>query len=262
MSEAIKFDQVEQGPANVTPIMPNLGQNAQATPRSAEMSPGPGFRVCTRFTRPARHLWSAFSEFETADISDAMNRLYAFDPKIVNVANPAPLTGPALCVKVYPGDNLMVHKALDLAEPGDIMVIDSSHSTQNAVVGDLIANKAKHRGIAGFIIDGLVRDIEGVIETGLPVYARGVTAFGPLHRGPGEINYPISCGGVVVRPGDIVAADKSGIAVIPGDNAEEILARLDTRKDTLAEYVADVKRGKFSNAWVDAELERNNCRID
>lgn len=262
MTDAATAENLIEGPATITQISEARTASQKETPRSAEMSPGPGFRIRTAFTRPVRSLWTAFGEFETADISDAMNRLYAFDPKIINVSNELPLIGPALCVKVYPGDNLMVHKALDLAEPGDVMVIDSSHSMQNAVVGDLIANKAKHRGIAGFIIDGLVRDIEGIIETGLPVYARGITAFGPLHRGPGEINYPISCGGVVVRPGDIVAADKSGVAVVPGDSAEEILARLDTRKDSLSSYVENVKQGKFSNAWVDAELERNNCRID
>jgi len=236
--------------------------STKTRPRSAEMSAGPGFRIRTRINRLPRDVWEAFGEYETADISDMMNRLYTFDPRIRNVSNDLPLVGPALCVKVFPGDNLMVHKALDLAKPGDVMVIDTSNSGQNAVIGDLVSNKARHRGIAGFIVDGLVRDLDGIRETGMPVYARGVTAFGPLHRGPGEINYPISCGGVVVHPGDIVAADRSGIVVIPMGYARELLVRLEAHKAALAEYVENVKRGIFDNSWVDHQLEEDSCLID
>src|SRR5690606_30332237 len=123
-----------------------------------------------------------------------LNRMYTMNPQIHNLVNNEPLFGPACTVKVFPGDNLMVHKSLDLAQPGDVVVVDTSGSRENAVLGDLVTTKAKHRGIAGFIIDGLVRDLPGMREVGLPVYARGVTPFGPLHRGPGELNYTISCG--------------------------------------------------------------------
>ena len=147
--------------------------------------------------------------------------------QIRNVANDAPLCGPALTVKTFPGDNLMVHKALDVAQPGDVIVIDASQSMTAAMVGDMIAHKARARGVAGFILDGLIRDHEGVIETGLPIYARGITPFGPLHRGPGEINHPISCGGIVVQAGDIVTADKSGVTIVPHRWAAEVLRRLE-----------------------------------
>jgi RraA family protein len=251
----------KRGSAKGPKRAPDTSRDAKK-PRSAEMTPGPGFRIRADIARPPVKVWQAFAGYETADISDMMNRLYTFDPAIRNVSNELPLVGPALCVKVFPGDNLMVHKALDLATPGDILVIDTSQSGQNAVLGDLIANKAKHRGIAGVVVDGLIRDLEGVRETGLPVYARGVTAFGPLHRGPGEINHPISCGGVVVYPGDIIAADESGIVVVPADYAEELLVRLDAHKAALASYVANVKRGIFSNAWVDAQLQKEKCRFE
>jgi RraA family protein len=231
-------------------------------PQSSEMSGGPGFRIRSQFSRPPRHLCAAFADYEVADISDMMNRLYTTDCGIRNVANNARIVGPALCVKVFPGDNLMVHKALDLAQRGDILVVDTGSSTHNAVLGDLVANKARHRGFAGVIIDGLVRDIEGIVESGLPVFARGVTAFGPLHRGPGEVNYPISCGGVVVHPGDIIAADAGGVVIIPQAHATDVLARLDARREALAEYTANVKKGVFSNAWVDAQLEEANCPIE
>jgi RraA family protein len=228
-------------------------------PKSAEMTPGPGFMICTNFVRPSPEILQGFEEFETADVSDVLNRLYAMNGDIRNVSNDLGLLGPACTVKVYPGDNLMVHKALDIARPGDVVVIDCSGAMTNAVLGDLVANKAKHRGIAGYIIDGPVRDLDGIRQTGLPVYARGVTPFGPLHRGPGEINTPICCGGIVVNPGDIIKADATGIAVVPRDYAAEILERLQDSKRRLADYVANVRRGIFSNDWVDEQLRESGC---
>jgi hypothetical protein len=112
----------------------------------------------------------------------------------------------------------MVHKSLDIAKPGDVVVIDahgSKGTSINAALGDIISTKAKHRGIAGFIVDGSIRDLPGILELDLPVFARGTTVMGPLHRGPGEVNYPIACGGTVINPGDVMVADASGIVAIP-----------------------------------------------
>ena len=231
-------------------------------PRSAEMTPGPGFMIRRQIQRPARELIDAYLAFETADISDMLNRMYCMSGSFTNFANDRSLVGPACTVKLYPGDNLMVHKALDIAEPGDVVVVDSSGSMNAAVLGDMVANKARHRGIAGFIVDGLIRDRDGVMECGLPVYARGVTPFGPLHRGPGEINHPVCCGGIVVHPGDIVRADGDGVVVVPQWSAAGILDALKRNRARTARYVADVKRGEFSNAWVDAQLSEAGCVID
>lgn len=234
-----------------------------AKPKSAEMIPGPGFRVrkCDPSTRVSPEIIAGYRAFETPDISDMMNRMYTMDCRIKNLANDLPLIGPACTVKVYPGDNLMVHKALDIAEPGDILVIDTAGSEKNAVMGDLIANKAFHRGIAGFVVDGLIRDQPGVAEVGLPVFARGVTPFGPLHRGPGELNYSVSCGGVVVNPGDLIVADMNGVVVVRSEFAAEILLRLEEHSEKMKQYITDVKKGKFSNDWVDEQLKLDRCSI-
>src|SRR5665811_747715 len=175
-------------------------------PKTAELHPGPGFRIRNDIERPDPALVSALGGFDTPAISDLMNRLYTMTPEISNLTDPQlRLAGPACTVKVYPGDNLMVHKSLDIASPGDVVVIDTSSSSLTAVLGDLVCTKARHRGIAGFVVDGLVRDLPGIRALGdLPVFARGVTPVGPLHRGPGEINHPISTGGIVVHPGDVV----------------------------------------------------------
>ena len=234
---------------------------SHAKPKSSEMTPGPGFMIRTEFPRLSQEFIEQFREFATADVSDVLNRLYAMDGAIRNQTNDKELLGTACTVKLYPGDNLMVHKALDIAKPGDVVVVDCSGAMSNAVLGDLVANKSIHRKIGGYVIDGLIRDLDGIKETGLPVYARGVTPFGPLHRGPGEINTPICCGGIVVNPGDIIKADTTGIAVIPRSFADDIIKRLQASKARLAEYVASVKRGDFSNQWVDEQLQENGCEI-
>lgn len=226
-------------------------------PKTAEMHPGPGFRLRYEIERPDPELVAAFAAFETPPISDQMNALYTMVPEIRNLTDPnLRLLGPACTVKVYPGDNLMVHKALDIARPGDVIVVDAGGSPMNAALGDLVATKARHRGIVGFVVDGLIRDVPGILRLGdLPVFARGITPIRPLHRGPGEINYPISAGGIVVNPGDIVVGDLNGIVVVPRSVAADLLERLRAQAAAEADYVAAVGRGEFSNAWVDALLE-------
>lgn len=231
-------------------------------PASADMFPGPGFRVKTEFNRPDSHLMAMFGEFSTPDISDLLNRLYAVDPGIMCLTGKSHhLCGPACTVKVFPGDNLMVHKALDVARPGDVVVVDARGSSMNAVLGDLVSTKAKHRGIAGFLVDGFVRDLPAISQLDFPVFARGTTSIGPLHRGPGEINFPICCGGVVVNPGDVVVADGAGTVVIPQEIASELLVRLQNQRVSQAAYLAGVKRGDFSNEWVDRILREAGCAV-
>lgn len=231
-------------------------------PRSAELHPGPGFRVRLDFPRPDPALMQAFAPFATPDISDLLNRLFAVDPAIrCLTGDHHRLCGPACTVKVFPGDNLMVHKSLDVARPGDVVVVDAGGSPMNAVLGDLVSMKAKHRGIAGFVVDGLVRDLPGIQELDFPAFARGVTSIGPLHRGPGEINFPICCGGVVVNPGDLVIADIAGIVVVPREILAELLQRLQAHEETNSSYLASVRRGDFSNEWVDRILGDLSCPL-
>jgi RraA family protein len=228
-------------------------------PQSAEMHIGPGFRIEQYVSRPDSSIVKGLALFDTPSVSDLMNRLYSLAPGIHSMTDPAlPIAGPAITVKVFPGDNLMVHKSLDIAEPGDVVVVDARASTMTAVLGDLVCTKARHRGVAGFVVDGFVRDLPAIQALGnFPVYARGATPIGPLHRGPGEINYPISVGGVVVQAGDIIIGDANGVVVVPRDVAPELLSRLKDRSATEAAYYAAVARGEFSNEWVDSILMQN-----
>jgi RraA family protein len=233
-------------------------------PQTAAMHPGPGFRIRTQIDRPNPSTVTALGSFDTPQISDLMNRLYALSPTIRNLTDDRlPLCGPACTVKVYPGDNLMVHKSLDIAQPGDVIVVDTSGSNASAALGDLVSTKARHRGIAGFVVDGLIRDLPGIRALGdFPVYARGTTPVGPLHRGPGEINYPISAGGVVVNPGDVIVGDATGIVVVPREIADELLERLTSAATRERDYVAAVARGDFSNDWVDNALAQHGVAVD
>jgi regulator of RNase E activity RraA len=232
-------------------------------PKTAEMHPGPGFRIRLEIDRPPGELIERIGAFDTPAISDLMNRLYSMVPAIKNVTDPAlRILGPACTVKVYPGDNLMVHKSLDVAKPGDVVVVDTSASSLTAVLGDLVSTKARHRGISGFVVDGLIRDLPAIRGLGdFPVFARGVTPIGPLHRGPGELNYPISAGGIVVQPGDIVIGDANGVVIVPQELAPEMVRRLEERRAVEADYTAAVARGEFSNEWVDAALRESEVEI-
>jgi regulator of RNase E activity RraA len=243
---------------------PTPSAQAVNKPKSATIYPGPGFRIRREIERPDPSIAAGLREFATPAISDLMNRLYTMEVGIRPMTDEnLTLCGPACTVKVYPGDNLMVHKALDIAEPGDVIVVDTSGSHMGAVLGDLISTKAKHRGIAGFLVDGLIRDLPGIRDLGdFPVFARGVTPIGPLHRGPGEINYPVSAGGLVVAGGDIIVGDANGVAVVPREIAEDLLGRLREQAAAESNYTAAVARGQFSNAWVDEILSQHDLRFD
>ena len=242
---------------------PATGAGSQK-PKSAEMHPGPGFRLKFAIERPDADLVARFAAFDTPFISDHLNRLFTMSTAIQLLTDPAHrLLGPACTVKVFPGDNLMVHKALDIARPGDVLVIDASASSLTAVLGDLVSTKARHRGIAGVVLDGLIRDLPAIRKlVDFPVFARGVTPIGPLHRGPGEVNYPVSAGGIVVSPGDIIVGDLNGVVVVPRDVAASVVARIEVRAAIERDYQAAVARGDFSNAWVDDYLQAAGVRPD
>jgi regulator of RNase E activity RraA len=233
-------------------------------PKSAEMHPGPGFRARVEIERPDAAAIAALGEFATPTISDRLNRLFTMHAAIKPVTTATNrILGPACTVRCYPGDNLMVHKSLDIAQPGDVIIVDTSSSPMTAVLGDLISTKARHRGIAGFVVDGLIRDLPDIEALqDFPVFARGVTPIGPLHRGPGEINHAISAGGIVVYPGDVVVGDPNGVVVVPRACVETVLRRLQEQVAAEADYTAAVARGDFSNAWVDAILEQHGVALE
>lgn len=220
-----------------------------------------GLRIFPYINRPPKVLIEGFAGIPVANIADNMNRTSCIDAKIRPI-NEIPLLGPAFTVKVRPGDNLMLHRALDLAEPGDIIVVDAQGDLSNAIMGELMTLWAKKRGIGGFIIDGAIRDLGALKKMGLPIYAAGITPAGPYKDGPGEINVPISCGGVVVNPGDILVGDEDGIVVINPRDAEELLEKARAKSRAEIQTIKDIENLCWDRTWVERDLRARGMVVE
>ncbi|AOS65936.1 RraA family protein [Actinoalloteichus hymeniacidonis] len=168
---------------------------------------------------------AALAEIATATVGDAMGRFGILHSRIQSIWPGAKLAGRAFTVWTRGGDNLYIHRALDLAFPGDVIVVNGFSDDTRALIGELIGEKAKARGIAGFVLDGAARDAADLQELGVPVFARSITPAGPFKDGPGVLGGTIAVGGVAVAPGDIVLGDADGVAVVPLAEAEAVLER-------------------------------------
>lgn len=187
------------------------------------MSSNVGFRIYENFTRPDPKLIEGFRGIPSSNIGDMMNRLYCMDAGISPMNKVDSMVGCAFTVKVPIGDNLIFHRALDLAKPGDILVIDGAGALDRSLAGEIMMTFAEKKGFAGVIVDGALRDLDGIQKMSMPVYARGITPQGPYKNGPGEINVPVCCGGIAVLPGDIIVGDGDGVVVIRPADAPHLL---------------------------------------
>lgn len=160
------------------------------------------------------------------------------------------VAGPALTVRTRPGDNLVVHRALDLAQPGDVLVVDGGGSLERAVLGELMTRYAVTRGLAALVVDGAVRDAEGLVAGPLPVFALGVNHLGPYKDGPGEIHGPVQAGGTVVRSGDVVVGDGDGVVVLPHERAAAVVSLGEERLLGEERQFADIAAGRWDRTWV------------
>ncbi|MGO4421941.1 RraA family protein, partial [Streptomyces sp. MCAF7] len=175
-------------------------------------------------TRPTAEVVSGYEGLATANIGDAMDRLGLLDSGISAVWSSARAVGRALTVWTRAGDNQAIHEALKIAQPGDVIVVNGAGDTSRALIGELIAERARARGVVAMVLDGAARDVEVLAEMGFPVWARAVTPAGPYKFGPGRVGEPVAVGGVVCRTGDLVAADGDGVVVVPADRAVSVLA--------------------------------------
>ena len=160
------------------------------------------------------------------------------------------VAGPALTVRTRPGDNLVVHRALDLAEPGDVLVVDAGGFGERAILGELMGRYAVTRGLAALVVDGVVRDAEGLAAGPIPVFAGGINHLGPYKDGPGEIHGPVQAGGTVVRSGDIVVGDGDGVVVIAHERAAEVVALGQARLSSEEEQFEQIATGTWDRSWV------------
>ena len=222
-----------------------------------------GCRIIKDFPRPDPALVERFRGMPVANIDDNMQRIAAVHSDIKPVGYKGQMVGVAFTVRVAPGDNLMLHAAMDLAKPGDVIIIDAGGFTERAIFGELMATYMKIRGIQGVICDGAIRDYGGLAELeNFRVYARAATPNGPYKNGPGEINTPVVCGGLTVYPGDIVVADDDGVLFIRPDEAEALA----NATEKVEAYEADIMKhiledGTYIRPWVDKKLQEIGCEI-
>ncbi|MCV2488189.1 RraA family protein [Geodermatophilus sp. YIM 151500] len=201
-----------------------------------------------------------FSRIPVSNLSDVLERMAGF-PGIQPVGGSLSslggraMVGPALTVRTRPGDNLVVHKALDLARPGDVLVVDARGELVNAILGELMAEYAATRGIAGLVVDGAVRDQNSLSGGRIPVFARGFSHLGPYKNGPGEIHGPVSIAGVAVNDGDVVLGDADGVAVVPRARARQALEAAEQVVAKEADQMRAIRAGTWDRSWVDASLK-------
>jgi 4-hydroxy-4-methyl-2-oxoglutarate aldolase len=216
----------------------------------------PGFRVKAEWARPDRALLDSFGEASSAQVADAMSRLGAMDAGIRPVWQSPRVIGCALTVWCHAGDNLMLHKALSLARAGDVVVMNTQGNVTNSGFGELIATSAVKIGIRAVIVDGTVRDVEALDRLKLPVYSRGLSPNGCNKDGAGEVGTVIACGGVAVRPGDVIVADRDGVTVVPFDDAEEVARLAAAQVERERKRLAEIERGAIVRPEIDEVLRK------
>jgi regulator of RNase E activity RraA len=221
-----------------------------------------GFSITPIGRRVSPDVVRKFKPLPVANISDCMSRLTAGGPRLRPYHAGGVLAGPAFTVKTRPGDNLMVHKALDIASPGDVVVVDAGGELTNSIVGEIMISYAINRGIAGIVINGSIRDSDALRRLDFPVFAAGVTHRGPYKSGPGEIGRTIAIDGMVIEPGDLIIGDGDGLLCIAYDEVEEVYQAASAKKKAEDKILADLKAGgAMDRAWVDASLKQLGCKF-
>ena len=207
--------------------------------------------IRAEFPRPSRESLAPFRDAPTGWVADAGGRRGALDHRLRPLTRAARFVGTALTVQSRPVDNLAPYAALKFARPGDVLMVATDDCTTAAVMGDVLVGMARNAGIVAAVTDGMVRDIAGIDAVGIPVFARGLTPNSPFKDGPGSIGLPISLGGLVVEPGDLVVGDADGVVVVPRGRIAALAAELDAVARKEAAMDAAVADGATAPAWLD-----------
>ncbi len=220
---------------------------------------GQGFRIAARTRKVDEATVARFAKLPVANVSDVMARMTAGGARLRPMHAGGVMAGPAFTVKTRPGDNLMVHRALDLADPGDVIVVDAGGDLTNAIIGELMLAFAEHRRLGGFVINGAIRDYAAIHAGSFPVFAAGITHRGPYKDGPGEINVPVAIDGMVVEPGDLMIGDEDGLLCVPYDALETVARDAEAKQAAEEKQMAATKAGTIDRSWVEATLRKLGC---
>jgi RraA family protein len=223
------------------------------------MSTYKAIRKIPSATQADPNVLAALREIPVAALSDNMHRnigtvgLHPYHRPVRQT-----MAGTAVTARSRGGDNLTYLRALEFCRPGDVLVIDAGGDLNNAVVGGILSFYAASVGVVGVVVDGAVRDVAELREREFPVYARGATHRGPYKDGPGEINVPISVGGMVVNPGDIVVGDQDGLLAIPQEGVQQLIEKARAHLETEAQTIRAMKEGRWDRSFIDALEARCN----
>jgi RraA family protein len=218
-----------------------------------------GFRVLKQ-QRAVDATWvERYRSLPVANVSDSMYRMTAGGTRIHAMHGGGVLAGPALTVKVRPGDNLMIHHALDIATAGDVIVVDAGGDLTNALIGEMMVAFAIKKKLGGIVINGAIRDAASIAAGDFPVFAAGVTHRGPYKDGPGELNVPIAIDGMVVESGDLIIGDEDGLLCVPYDHVAEVYARASAKHAVELKNLERIKQGENDRSWVMKALEQKGC---
>lgn len=218
-----------------------------------------GFRIRTRWQRLDKTYVDEFAKLPASVVSDVMSRHYAAGANLRPMHKSGVLAGAALTVKTRPGDNLMIHKAIEMAEPGDVIVVDAGGDTTNSLMGELMLAHAIRRGVAGFVLNGAIRDAEAFLDRNLPVYALGITHRGPYRDGPGEIGFPIGIGGMVIAPGDLMLGDLDGVVCVASADLDTVLDGAQKKHAAETKQMQETEAGTVDKSWIDKVLAQKAC---
>jgi 4-hydroxy-4-methyl-2-oxoglutarate aldolase len=214
-----------------------------------------GFRVLAGPPRVPATLLDRFRGLASSNLADAMGRFNFMDAGIRSRSG-FPMCGLAVTVTARPADNLMIHKAMQVAQSGDVIVVNTCGNTTSAVFGELMCTTAAAAKLGGIVVDGAIRDVDGITKLGFPAFSRTVCAGGCDKDGPGEVNVPISCGGTVVMPGDIIVGDADGVVVVPRSNAEDVLTLVQQLMERERTRIAEIHAGTLFRPDVDDLLRK------
>lgn len=206
------------------------------------------------FPRVSPDLVRQASGFQAAILADVAGRRGAMHGRIAALRPRMKLAGPAFTVDVRPGDNLMIHAAIALAKPGDVLVIDGKADQTAALMGTIMMTACRQLGLAGVVIDGAVRDSLEIDEMDFPVFSFGTNPNGPTKNVPGRIGHPVCCGGVTVHAGDLVLADADGVVVVERERVEGLLPLAHKKVKDEAARIAQIQQGNTSAPWLAAAL--------
>lgn len=211
--------------------------------------------VIRDFERVSPAIVAEAAPYASSILADVAGRRGALHGRIQPLSPSMRFAGPALTVELRPGDNLMIHAALAVARPGDVIVVDGKGDLSSALMGEIMSQQAVALGVAAVVIDGAVRDSEAIRALGFPMFAAGLNPNGPTKSVAGRLNHPISIGGVTVRPGDLVVGDADGVTVIEREKAAAMLPLAADKVAAETRRIADIQSRKaLRPGWLDGAL--------